>query len=116
MASWANPTVAKLAVGEAKAGDLCGLVVVCSWPMPKEVVDKYEEFSKQLKEVMPSEAYVYPASTLHCTVITLRAFTAGPLDEEAKKRLREGFAPILAAARASEAWPAFPFKIRMRAP
>ena len=64
-------------------------MLICSWPMPAEVLSAYDAFAARLKSEMPSAAYIYPASTLHCTVLTLRAFTGGPLDEAARKQLIE---------------------------
>mmetsp|Transcript_107585 Transcript_107585/g.321719 ORF Transcript_107585/g.321719 Transcript_107585/m.321719 type:complete len:247 (-) Transcript_107585:75-815(-) len=116
MAAWANATVARLAAGDTCAGDFCGLVVICSWPMPEHVLDQYKAFKAELARVMPSEAYIYPASTLHCTVITLRAFTAGPMDAGSRAAMQAAWAPVLARARASEAWPRGRFRLRMTAP
>lgn len=116
MGPWANPVVARLAVGEGAAADLCGMVLVCSWPMPPDVLQAYERFRADLAAAMPSEAYVYPGSTLHCTVMTLRAFTAGPMDEAVRRTMRGLWSPVLRAARAMEAWPAGPFSLRLGPP
>mmetsp|Transcript_78179 Transcript_78179/g.252771 ORF Transcript_78179/g.252771 Transcript_78179/m.252771 type:complete len:287 (+) Transcript_78179:2977-3837(+) len=116
MASWGNPLVAKLAVGEASQDDLCGFVVVCSWPMPEEVLAAYERFRSELTAALPDEAYVYPGTTLHCTVMTLRAFTAGPMDSELRESLRWLWEPVLASARAMEAWPVGTFTLRIGRP
>eukprot|EP00928_Gymnodinium_smaydae_P063276 TRINITY_DN4690_c0_g5_i1.p1 TRINITY_DN4690_c0_g5~~TRINITY_DN4690_c0_g5_i1.p1 ORF type:complete len:420 (-),score=94.25 TRINITY_DN4690_c0_g5_i1:424-1536(-) len=93
-------------------GEYCGLVVVCSWPMPGEVLERYAKFRQRLVEEMPPEAYVYPGSTLHCTVATLRSFLHGPLDAGARERLL----PVLQAASAQSDWPRGPFRLRMRPP
>eukprot|EP00405_Crypthecodinium_cohnii_P007297 CAMPEP_0206422068 /NCGR_PEP_ID=MMETSP0324_2-20121206/1851_1 /ASSEMBLY_ACC=CAM_ASM_000836 /TAXON_ID=2866 /ORGANISM="Crypthecodinium cohnii, Strain Seligo" /LENGTH=236 /DNA_ID=CAMNT_0053886339 /DNA_START=18 /DNA_END=725 /DNA_ORIENTATION=+ len=112
---WANKIVARLASGEAPADD-CGLVLVCSWPMPQEVLQAYEHLRDELRDVMPDGAYIYPASTLHCTVTTLRAFTAGPMDAELRETMRSLWMPVLNAARAMEEWPSVPFKLRINHP
>eukprot|EP00443_Scrippsiella_acuminata_P101021 CAMPEP_0115704324 /NCGR_PEP_ID=MMETSP0272-20121206/69597_1 /TAXON_ID=71861 /ORGANISM="Scrippsiella trochoidea, Strain CCMP3099" /LENGTH=96 /DNA_ID=CAMNT_0003145299 /DNA_START=23 /DNA_END=309 /DNA_ORIENTATION=- len=96
MASWANPTVDRLAKDEVPAGEFCGLVVNCSWPMPADVVARYEAFRGELVAAMPAEAYIYPASTLHCTACTLKAFTSGgPLaGAEARDAARARWEPV----------------------
>jgi hypothetical protein len=121
MGSWANPTVARLAQGDLcqhcdgdVAPEFCGLVLNCSWPMPTAVLEQYALFSEKLRRQLPAEAYVYPASTLHCTICTMRPFTAGPLDAATKKVLQHVWEPILDAARTT--WPSGPFRLRMNAP
>ena len=116
MATWANPTVARLAEGTVTAGECCGLVINCSWPMPAEVLQQYEHFGSELARVMPQEAYVYPASTLHCTVCTLRSFTVGPMGSEERSASKALWLPVLAAARSSQGWPKAPFRLRMSQP
>lgn len=115
---WANAVVARLAAGElaALSDEYCGGVLICSWPMPAAVLQAYEAFAASLKEAMPAEAYIYPASTLHCTVLTLRAFPGGPLDANARAALIAAWRPVLAAARADAAWPSGEFMLRMGAP
>ena len=68
MSSWANPIVARLAVKDLAAGEYCGLVLVCSWPMPDSVQAAYAAFAEKLTRAMPSAAYVYPSTSLHCTL------------------------------------------------
>lgn len=116
MAVWGHPTVARLALGEVSAGEFCGLVVNCSWPMPGEVVERYESFRKRLVEAMPPEAYVYPASTLHCTICTLRSFQRGPLDAALRERLVGLWKPVLEVAQGSDLWPKQPFRLHMETP
>ena len=53
-----------------------------------QVLAQYEVFAARLREAMPPQAYVYPASTLHCTIASLRSFTHGPLDVGRRVRLR----------------------------
>ena len=113
---WANPTVARLAQDDLCGDDYCGGVLICSWPMPPEVLEAYTAFATRLKAELPPEAYVYPASTLHCTVLTLRAFTGGPLDADARHKLVEAWKPVLATARASASWPTGEFRLRMGPP
>jgi hypothetical protein len=115
-ASWANPVVKRLAEGDDIEGEYDGMLVVCSWPMPIAVQKQYEAFRKELEAVLPSQAYVYPASTLHCTVCTLRAFTAGKLTGDAITEAHKRWQVVLEAARASPDWPAGAFKLLMRAP
>tara|TARA_B110001452_G_C15116542_1_gene389214 strand:+ start:56 stop:805 length:750 start_codon:yes stop_codon:yes gene_type:complete len=114
--SWANPIVTRLAASDLCVDDYCGGVLICSWPMPTQVLEAYTAFAGRLKAELPAEAYVYPARTLHCTVLTLRAFTAGPLDAEARQSLVAAWSPVLAAARADPAWPTGEFRLRMGAP
>ena len=64
MSSWANPTVARLAIGDLTE-DACGGVLICSWPMPSHVLAGYQAFAARLKAELPAEAYIYPASTPH---------------------------------------------------
>ena len=71
----ADRVVKRLAAGDAIEDEFDGLVVVCSWPMPAAVQKQYETFQKELTSALPESAYVYPASTLHCTVCTLRGCT-----------------------------------------
>ena len=164
--SWANPTVARLAIGDLTE-DACGGVLICSWPMPSHVLAGYQAFAARLKAELPAEAYIYPASTphslskdpphssahpgvgdrpmsrpacspvaasssvglspparaapilhprLHCTILTLRAFTGGPLDAAARQQLVAAWTPVLAAARASAEWPSADFKLVMGTP
>jgi hypothetical protein len=142
---WANPTVARLAEGDlcqrleapaaaadgtaAAAADdddddgdaaprpeYCGLVLNCSWPMPADVLEQYEAWSASLRERLPAEAYVYPGSTLHCTICTMRPFTSGPLDGATREALRRVWEPVLDAARGSEGWPSGAFQLQMNAP
>eukprot|EP00931_Biecheleriopsis_adriatica_P122889 TRINITY_DN97941_c0_g1_i1.p1 TRINITY_DN97941_c0_g1~~TRINITY_DN97941_c0_g1_i1.p1 ORF type:complete len:282 (+),score=38.69 TRINITY_DN97941_c0_g1_i1:82-927(+) len=115
MATWADPIVAKLA-RQGCEGEFCGLVLCCSWPMPAEVLSQYEKFRQRLTEAMPAEAYVYPGSTLHCTICTFRSFKTGPLDAAARESLRKRFLPVLAAASASTMWPNKAFRLRMCKP
>ena len=143
---WANPTVARLATGdlcqngpdfslESLAAGLVdmealatgarpeptpeytGLVLNCSWPMPPEVLSQYDTFAAALTSALPREAYVYPSATLHCTICTMRPFTAGPLAPPAKAMLRSAWVPVLDAARASPTWPsADSFRLKMNRP
>eukprot|EP00971_Amphidinium_carterae_P061213 1211903-Amphidinium_carterae.1 len=41
MSQWCDPLVTRLASKTVQLGDCCGFVVVCSWPMPSVVVEKY---------------------------------------------------------------------------
>ena len=59
MAAWADPMVARLAVGDMCAGDYCGLVIVCSWPMPEDVLARYEVFRAQVVQALPSAVFWY---------------------------------------------------------
>ncbi|KAL1528537.1 hypothetical protein AB1Y20_009880 [Prymnesium parvum] len=114
--SWANPVVARLAAGEDLEGQHDGLLLICSWPMPQHVQAQYNAFRTRLVAALPPQAYVYPAATLHCTIATLRAFTAGRLDEPAGEQARARWTQVLDAARAMPEWPARPFKLRMNPP
>lgn len=123
MTSWANAIVARLAQGDlcqqlegSEVPEFTGLVLNCSWPMPQEVMEQYATFSELLRQQLPLEAYVYPASTLHCTICTMRPFTAGPVDATTKETLQRVWEPILDAARGMAEWPSGPFRLRMNAP
>ena len=71
--------------------------------------------SKSLKVSVDSvEAYVYPGSTLHCTVCAFRAFTLGALLDEEKAV--ERWLAVLQRARASEKWPKGSFRLLMGRP
>eukprot|EP00435_Cladocopium_sp_Y103_P064119 s445_g25.t1 len=111
--SWANPVVASLALGDVVPGKMKGLVLNCSWPMPREVQDAYDNFRERLKDAMPKEAYIYPSSTLHCTICTFRAFTAGPLEDEGAIGR---WCSVLEKAKASEHWPKGSFRLKMGRP
>mmetsp|Transcript_5948 Transcript_5948/g.13085 ORF Transcript_5948/g.13085 Transcript_5948/m.13085 type:complete len:258 (+) Transcript_5948:49-822(+) len=113
---WCDPFVVRLASNTAKAGDACGLVVICSWPMPQEVCQKYEALRKSLSEVMPQEAYIYPAGVLHLTVCTLRSFHGPHMDDAGREDRRNLWTPILAAARSMPTWPKSSFRVRMLKP
>ena len=108
--------MARLASQGVPAGEFCGLVLACSWPMPRDVLEAYEALRAELLEAMPPQAYLYPGSTLHCTVLTLRAFTAGSLDGEARERVLTSWGPVLDAARSSTEWPSGPFRLLMKRP
>jgi len=115
---WANPIIARLTEGDKFGGgdEFCGCVLVCSWPMPAAVLSQMDAFGADLLTAMPTGAYVYPSTTLHCTVCTLRAFTHGPLTAAERKVLRDRWSEVLSSARSSPDWPAGPFRLRMNAP
>ena len=116
--SWANPIVARLAAGDRFTGEnVCGLVLVCSWPMPEHVQVQAGALCDQLRAELPAGAYVYPPSTLHCTIVTLRAFTKGPMDAAAQAAAAALWRPVLDKARQSQHWPAAtPVRLQMKAP
>ena len=118
MATWANPTVARLATGDRFDGEnVCGLVLVCAWPMPPDVQEQAAALCEELRAELPSAVYVYPPSTLHITIATLRAFANGPMDPPEVEACVALWIPILDAARASPAWPTrWPFRVRMDSP
>merc|ERR1712125_89646 len=70
----------------------------------------------RLRAAMPRQAYIYPGSSVHCTILTMRAFTAGPLDETTRMAYREKWVAVLDVARASPDWPSGPFRLRMKQP
>mmetsp|Transcript_2212 Transcript_2212/g.3780 ORF Transcript_2212/g.3780 Transcript_2212/m.3780 type:complete len:253 (+) Transcript_2212:46-804(+) len=115
-APWCDPYVVQLANKTVQPGDCCGLVVICSWPMPSAVVESYVQFKTRLSEVMPSEAYIYPAEALHITVATLRSFHGPHLDAAAQENRRMVWTPVLAAARAMPSWPTSSFRVKMMKP
>lgn len=114
MASWVNPIVSRLSSGDFCEDEFCGLILACSWPMPAAVLDQYAIFSAELKTALPSQAYVYPSSTLHCTVCSLRPFTAGPMNAETQDRLKAAWFPVLEAAKTK--WGGEKFRLKMRKP
>jgi len=113
---WSDTFVARLKAGDLCVDEACGLVLVCSWPMPSTVQHAHDALRARLAATLPPEAYIYPASTLHCTVATLRAFHAGPLDAAKRRELVEAWTQVLATARAAPKWPAGPFRLRMGMP
>eukprot|EP00310_Coccolithus_braarudii_P017716 CAMPEP_0183360914 /NCGR_PEP_ID=MMETSP0164_2-20130417/56146_1 /TAXON_ID=221442 /ORGANISM="Coccolithus pelagicus ssp braarudi, Strain PLY182g" /LENGTH=67 /DNA_ID=CAMNT_0025535361 /DNA_START=13 /DNA_END=213 /DNA_ORIENTATION=+ len=67
MSTWANPIVARIAKGDYCAGEFCGLVLNCSWPMPDDVLTAADALCATLRKALPECAYLYPPTTLHCT-------------------------------------------------
>ena len=110
----ANPVVARLAAGDLCDNEFCGLLLVASWPAADAVQKKLSVFSVGS---LPPSAYLYPATSLHCTVATLRAFTGGPLDVSGP-RLAEAqrWSAVLDAAASAPSWPSGEIKLRMLAP
>ena len=82
----ANAVVARLAERAPgwAAPDYCGLLLITNWPPPASVRKQYSAMRDALAAKLPACAYLYPPATLHCTVATLRAFTGGPLDGDAR--------------------------------
>lgn len=109
----ANPIVARLAAGDMCPGEFCGLVVVCNWPASSAVQRKHDAAIRAPLEALPRSAYVYPSSSLHCTIATLRAFTGGPL-ERASEAAR--WAEVLDAAMRMPSWPRGRLTLLMCAP
>ena len=68
--------------------------------MPPAVRDQYAAFAERLRRAMPAEAYIYPPESLHCTVCTMRASTAGVLDYDAGREIAYVWQRILDRARA----------------
>jgi hypothetical protein len=117
LAVWANPMITRLAVGDSYDGeDICGLVMVCAWPMPSNVKDHVTELCRKLRDELPNEAYIYPTSTLHCTIATLRSFTHGPMNESEIKACVDLWKPVLDRARKSSCWPTKSIRLRMNTP
>ena len=98
------------------AGQLCGLLLITSWPIPAEVLEAYDSFQKELTAVLPDSAYVYPGESLHCTIGIMRSFKSGPLDAQSPESFRNVWGPVLTAARASAEWPQGPFRLRLCVP
>ena len=118
MPALANPVVSRLAnkaPGWA-APDFCGLLLVTNWPATEAVRQHYAEMRAFLVDKLPACAYLYPPATLHCTVATLRAFTAGALDGEDREAEAIRWRAVLNAARAMRAWPKGAFRLRLLAP
>eukprot|EP00962_Isochrysis_galbana_P006033 scaffold1638_cov98-Isochrysis_galbana.AAC.1 len=123
MSEWLNPVVARLASGDRCEGEYCGLLLVCSWPMPPAVREQALAFAAALTaetqhaaQPLPAGAYVYPPSTLHCTVATLRPFTAGPLVGSRRDEELDRWRSVLTSARQDPDWPSGHFRLRMRQP
>lgn len=114
--AWSNPVVKRIAAGDRCEGEFNGLLLAASWPMPAAVQAQYEAFRATLCATLPEGAYCYPASTLHCTVATLRAFTGGPLDATSLDAAHTRWLPVLDMARSSSEWPTGSFKVRMGTP
>ena len=125
-AATATQLVARLARGHARdnygfidatgEAEYCGLVVVCSWPMPPAVSTAYTTFADKLREALPPAAYIYPMSTLHVTVLTIRTFAAGAMESLDKAALQLVWTEILDSAKADPRWPRQPFRLRLRRP
>lgn len=114
---WANPMVARLAAGDRYQDEnICGLVLVCAWPMPSNVMDNVAVLCKKLRDELPHEAYVYPTSTLHCTIATLRSFTRGPMNDSEIKEYVDLWNPVLDRARKLSSWPTKSIRLRMNTP
>lgn len=123
MPEWLHPVVARLASGDRCEGEYCGLLLVCSWPMPPAVREQALAFAAALTaetqhaaQPLPAGAYVYPPSTLHCTVATLRPFTAGPLVGSRRDEELDRWRSVLTSARQDPDWPSGHFRLRMRQP
>lgn len=65
---------------------------------------------------MPAGAYVYPPFTLHCTIATLRPFTAGPLVGSRRTEELSRWRAVLTSAREDPDWPASNFRLQLRQP
>ena len=111
----AHPIVSRLAVGDMCEGEFCGLLLVMNWPASSTVQAKLACFDE---EDLPAAAYLYPNTSLHCTVATLRAFTGGPLSLEDNSRAAEAkrWSTVLDAAAAAPSWPSGTITLRMLAP
>ena len=57
---WANDVVAKLAAGAPADADTCGLLLICSWPMPEIVQAAYTAFAEKLRAALPPERVRLP--------------------------------------------------------
>lgn len=114
----ANPIVARLAARSPgwAAPDYCGLLLITNWQAPEEVRLRYAEVRKALEAAIPSCGYLYPPSTLHCTIATLRAFTGGPLDGDIRVEEADRWRAVLDAARAMPDWPEGSFRLKLMAP
>ena len=114
----ANPIVARLK--EKKPGwaapDHCGLLLVTNWPASEDCRTKYSEMRSALAAALPDCAYLYPPWSLHCTVATLRAFTAGALVGEDREAEKKRWLAVLDAARAMPKWPKGSFRLRLGPP
>lgn len=84
--------------------------------MPQEVLEQYEHLRAELTAAMPPQAYVYPAQTLHCTILTMRSFIGGPMSSAVLGDTLKRWEAVLTAARVSEKWPSGPFRIRLAPP
>eukprot|EP00933_Yihiella_yeosuensis_P062818 TRINITY_DN65817_c0_g1_i1.p1 TRINITY_DN65817_c0_g1~~TRINITY_DN65817_c0_g1_i1.p1 ORF type:complete len:369 (+),score=32.58 TRINITY_DN65817_c0_g1_i1:259-1365(+) len=135
MPDWTDEDVVNLA---RRNHEPClGLVVTALWPMPEEMVKLYDAFAVRLhlaagKPDSPlKNIYVYPGSSLHCTVATLRAFKepkVGPPEsggyrapvfeaaEQAREYVCSRWIPLLDRARQDSRWPNTKFRIRFNEP
>lgn len=111
-----NPIVTRLAAGDLCEGEYCGLVLVMCWPAASDLQSQMQAFSQAL--TLPSSAYMYPSSSLHCTIATLRTFTGGPLGVDDGSRVAEAarWSDVLAAAAAMPAWPSGSVTLRTEPP
>lgn len=111
----ANAVVGLLAEGKAPE-DLCGLLLIANWPPPATLIGRYEQLQALLAAALPACAYLYPPSTLHCTVTTLRPFTGPTIHAQSRRTEADRWRAVLAAARADPAWPEGAFRLRLLAP
>lgn len=112
--SWASAEVARLSLGESERVD--GLLLLCGWPMHAHVRSQFDDFRKLLLAILPDEAYVYPSSTLHCTIATLRAFGGGKLEGQALEETLKRWTAVLDEARDMVEWPRGSFRLKMNTP
>ena len=115
-----NAIVARLKAKDTCGFDVCGLLLVTNWPASEALCARYAELRAALaaaKDWPAERAYLYPPSTLHCTVATLRAFTGGPLDSSDRESEAARWRAVLDAARAMPEWPAgASFRLRVGPP
>jgi hypothetical protein len=108
-----NAMVARLASGDP-CDEVCGLLLICNWPASEELQQRYTRLRQQLASTLPSCAYLYPPSTLHCTVATLRPFTGAELDPSTRDAECTRWRAVLDAARAMPEWPEASATITLR--
>ena len=112
----ANAIITRFVAGDFCADEFCGLLLVVNWPASSSVQAKLSAFSPA---ALPKSAYLYPPTSLHCTVATLRAFTGGPLDAGdggSRSSAAARWSAVLDAAAAMPQWPKGPITLRMLAP
>ncbi|EKX46747.1 hypothetical protein GUITHDRAFT_107524 [Guillardia theta CCMP2712] len=90
-----------------------GLVLITNFPCDPSMQDAYESLANDIKnEPMFKDAYVYPFSTLHTTLLTCYSFTRPPLGSQELKEARQDL--LIEHAMSHPEWPRGKIKLRCK--